>query len=412
MTEIYTHELSNGLTLLAEPIAGVRSLAMTLLTPAGVISEADDKSGLTSLVSEMICRGAGDLDARGHSDALDQLGIDRGTSAESRYLRLSATMLADKAADALPLLTDMILRPALPDNGLEPSRDLTLQTLDAIEDEPQHKVFIQLRNRHYPAPLNRSPYGERSAVESITLDDVRDFCRAGFVPGGAVLAFAGQFDWPTLRDHVQRTLGDWTGTRDEPTIAADDTAPRGYDHVKAESSQVHIGIAYDAPSEPDERSMLQRAATAVLAGGMSGRLFTEVREKRGLCYAVNASYAGQKDRGAMFSYAGTTVPRAQETLDVLVGELQRISDGIAQDEFDRAIVGMKSRLVMQGESTGARASAIAGDQVMVGRPRTLDEMAGKVDAITLRALNDHVAASRPDRMTIVTVGPDALTPPV
>ena len=119
---------------------------------------------------------------------------------------------------------------------------------------------------------------------------------------------------------------------------------------------------------------------------MSGRLFTEVREKRGLCYSVFASYAGHKTYGAVLGYAGTTVPRAQETLDVLVAELKRLSQGVEPDEYERAVVGMKSRLVMQGESTSARARAIAGDQYVYGQPRTLDEWAAKVDAITLGPL--------------------------
>ena len=105
---------------------------------------------------------------------------------------------------------------------------------------------------------------------------------------------------------------------------------------------------------------------------------------------------------------GTTAPRAQETLDVLTAELRRLSEGVAQDEFDRAIVGMKSRLVMQGESTGARAAAIASDQYTLGRPRSLDELARKVDSIKLDDLNDFLGKNAPGEMTIVTVGPAAL----
>ena len=133
------------------------------------------------------------------------------------------------------------------------------------------------------------------------------------------------------------------------------------DAGRAEAARGHRPRPQDALPEPDDQSLLQKAAIAVLSGGMSGRLFTQVREKRGLCYSVFASYVGHKDRGAVLSYAGTTVPRAKETLEVLVDELCKVSQGVKQDEFDRAIVGMKSRLVMQGESTGARASAIAAD---------------------------------------------------
>ncbi len=411
MADIHTHQFENGLVLVAEPVAGVRSLALSLLTPAGVTQEPADRNGVAPLLSEMICRGAGELDARAHCDALDTLGVSRGTNADSRHLRVSATMLADKLPDALPLLTDMVRQPMLDADALPPSRDLALQSLDALEDEPQSKVFVALRARHYPAPLDRSPYGTRADLEAMTLDDLRAFWQRACVPGGAVMGVAGHFDWNDLRDRVGQTLGQWSGSIESAAPAPDATGPRGYYNESAESAQVHIGVAYDAPPEPDETSILQRAATAVLAGGMSGRLFTEVREKRGLCYSVFATYSGQKDRGVMLAYAGTTVPRAQETLDVMTAELRRVHDGVEADEFNRAIVGMKSRLVMQGESTGARAGAIAMDQYLLGRPRTLDELAARVDSVTLDRLNDYLAANRPGPMTVVTVGPEALTPP-
>lgn len=409
MSGIFEHQLPNGLRLLAEPIAGAQSLAMAMLMPAGVSQEPQGQQGAATLLSEMLNRGAGELDARAHSDALDHLGVQRGTSVETAHIRLGATMIGRKSAQALPLLLDMVRRPMLAESALEPARDLALQSLDALEDEPQEKAMLVLRQRHYPMPFGRSPLGRREDLETITIADVRAFWKRTFVPGDAVLGFAGHFDWSQLKDQITQLLGDWQGTL--PEAGESFAAPRGYQHVEASSTQVHIGIAYDAPREPDPQSILQRAATAVLSGGMSGRLFTEVREKRGLCYSVYATYAGSKHRGAVLSYVGTTVPRAQETLDVLTGELRRLSDGIEADEFARAIVGMKSRLVMQGESTNARAHAIAQDQYVFGRPRTLQERREQVDALTLDAVRQYVADHRPSTMTIVTIGPEALNTP-
>lgn len=406
MSEIYQHELPNGLVLLGERHPSAQSLAMTMLLPASVAAEPDDRQGLATVFSEMICRGAGDLDAKAHSDALDQLGVQRSTNAGINRFRLGATMIGTKLADALPLLTDMVRRPMLAEKSLEPSRDLALQALDALEDEPQEKVFIELRQRHYPQPFGRSPMGRREHLEAVTIDDVRAYWRRTFVPRGSVISFAGRFDWNRLKGMVEERLGDWQGHVPDPIDAA--APPRGYVNQQADTTQVHIGVAYDALPETDERSILQRAAVAVLSGGMSGRLFTEVREKRGLCYAVYAAYSGQRDHGAVLAYAGTTAPRAQETFDVLTGELRRLSEGVDQSEFDRAIVGMKSRFVMQGESTGARAAAIAADQFILGRPRTLDELAQRVDGITLDKLNGFIRTHPPGPMTVVTVGPGEL----
>jgi predicted Zn-dependent peptidase len=377
-----------------------------MLLPAGIVFEPGDQQGAAALAAEMILRGAGDRDAKAHSDALDQLGVQRASDPETHHLRIGATMIGTRLAEALPLLADMVRRPTLADAALEPSRDLALQAIESLDDEPQQKVFVQLKARHYADPFGRSTLGVHENLEQMSLAQVRGFFEKTFVPTGAILGFAGRFDWPALRDQVEQLFGDWRGAVAEPVD--DDIGRRGSEHQTAETTQVHIGLMYDAAPEPDDSSIYWRAAAAVLSGGMSSRLFTEVREKRGLCYSVYAGYAGGRDRGSMLGYAGTTVPRAQETLDVLRHELRRLSEGIDDGEFERAIVGMKSRLVMQGESTSARARAIATDQYVFGRPRTLDERSAKVDTVTVNALRKFVADHPPGDMTIVTVGPESL----
>jgi predicted Zn-dependent peptidase len=406
---IHQHRFENGLVIVAEPMASAQSLAMSMLLPAGLMHEPVDRQGVAAVLSEVVCRGAGELDARAHSDALDQLGVQRSTSVETSHLHIGATMIGSKRREALPLLLDMGARPMLDESVLEPSRDLALQDLAALDDEPQQKVFIELRQRHYPQPLGRSPLGQADALAALTQQDLLAYARRCCVPDGTILGFAGKFDWHELRDQVGEHLASWRGRAVDPTQRH--PAPRGYHHQEAQTTQVHIGLAYDAVPETHPDSILQRTVAAVLSGGMSGRLFTEVREKHGLCYAVYASYSGNKHLGAMLSYSGTTAPRAQQTLDILVQELRRVHDGADAAEFSRAIVGMKSRLVMQGESTGARAHAIAADQYIYGRPRTLDELAQEVDGVSLAKLNDYLAAHRPGPMTIVTLGPSALKAP-
>jgi len=409
MAEIHHHQLSNGLHVLAEPIEGAQSLAMSWLLPAGVAYEPSGQAGIANLLAELIGRGAGDKDAREHAEALDRLGVRRDTHAQTRHLRLNATLTHDKLEPALPLLTDMVRAPQLTQEALEPSRLLCLQELASLDDEPQQRAMLELKRQHYPEPFGRSPYGKVEDLQAIDRDQVVQYWRDGFVPGGSagsILAFAGRFDWERLVRQVESLLGDWQGRRSEPRPAGE--ANRGYHPLEAETSQMHIGVGYDALPESDEKSIYQKAATAVLSGGMSGRLFHEIREKRGLCYAVFATYAGQKDRGAVLGYAGTTTPRAQETLNVLIDQLNRLSEGANENEFQRAVVGMKSRVVMQGESTGARAAAIAGDLHARGRARTLDEIAAEIDALTLEDLNAFLAEHPPGDFTIVTIGPSAL----
>jgi predicted Zn-dependent peptidase len=353
-----------------------------------------------------LTRGAGGQASREFNEALDTLGVHRSVSAGNRHLRLGATLVGEHLDAALPLLLSQALSPNLDENELEPSRDLCLQEIAALDDDPQRRAMIALRQHHFPEPLGRPSDGVAEHLKAMSLEDVRSFWQAGVVPGGSILSFAGQFDWHKLRDTVDKLTADWSGQADEVQPTKDPA--RGYTHLEAQTEQVHIGLAYDAPADPDEQSMLQRAAVSVLSGGMSSRLFTEVREKRGLCYSVYASYAGMRDRGAVLGYAGTTTPRAQETLDVFVGELRRMSEGVSADELQRAMVGMKARLVMQGESSGARAGAIAADLYVHGRPRTLAELADRVDSVTLDDVNRYVADRLVKDITAVTIGPEAL----
>jgi predicted Zn-dependent peptidase len=141
---------------------------------------------------------------------------------------------------------------------------------------------------------------------------------------------------------------------------------------------------------------------------MSARLFTEVREKRGLCYAIGVGHETFKDRGTMVGYAGTGADRAQETLDVTLEELQKLKDGIADDEIDRVKAGLKSSIIMQEESTAARAAAIASDWYFLGRVRSSDEIHAAIDGLTPRMVTDHLARCPIRDIKIVTVGPKPL----
>src|SRR5689334_11282320 len=137
---------------------------------------------------------------------------------------------------------------------------------------------------------------------------------------------------------------------------------------------------------------------------MSGRLFTEVREKRGLCYSVWAGYSSLKGSGSIFGYAGTSNERAQATLDCFIAELHRLQSGVTDAELQRAKIGLKASTIMQGESTSARAGAIAHDYFIRGRIRTLEEVKDAIDAVTVEKVNSYLKVTAPGPFTIVTVG--------
>jgi predicted Zn-dependent peptidase len=266
--------------------------------------------------------------------------------------------------------------------------------------------MLRLRERHLAPPFNRHGYGDRRVLETAKAEELRCAWSERCVSDGSVLAVAGAVDPAALIDQLNTLLAGFPRGFREP--AARDAPERGYLHITQDTTQVHVALAYDGPREADEQSMLERLAVAVLGGSTSGRLFTEVRQKRSLCYSVGASYRGRRDDGLVTLYAGTTPQRAQETLEVCLGEIHRLSEGIELGEFQRAARGLKSRLIMQGESTPARAAALAADCHRLGRARTLDELAESIDAIRLDQLNAYLAGRTFGEFTAVSIGPEAL----
>ena len=330
----------------------------------------------------MMLRGAGSRDSRAWISALENLGVERGESVGTTQASFSGATLRDNLPAALELFADLVRRPLLPKDQLEQGRSVCVQELRGVDDDPSHKLMIELRRRRYPDPWGRSSHGDEAGIRASKIDDVREFHARHYRPNGTILALAGNFDWPRLCDHVERLFGDWAPADDTPPAASNGHALAN--HIPFESSQSHVGIAYPTIPYRHPDYFQAWAAVGVLSSGSSSRLFTEVRERRGLCYTVNASLHTQRDRAAVFCYAGTTAERAQETLDVTIAELNRLADGIEANELYRLKARIKSSLIMQQESSSSRSGAIAREWYHLGRARTLDEIGALIDALTAR----------------------------
>src|SRR5262249_38372820 len=184
------------------------------------------------------------------------------------------------------------------------------QDLQGLEDEPRQKVLLELKKRHYPEPLSYDRHGTEAGIEAVSIVDVRNQYRRRFGPRNCIMSVAGNIEWETLKDQVAKLFGDWAGGGDEDVTYG--PQPPNRDHIQKDTTQTQIGIAY--PSVPFGHADYYAAlgAVNVLSGGMSSRLFTHVREERGLCYAVWATYQTFKDRASVLCYAGTTNERSQE----------------------------------------------------------------------------------------------------
>jgi predicted Zn-dependent peptidase len=412
---ITTTTLACGMPLICEVIPGVRSVGLTWMLPAGVATDPPDRQGLSTLMSELIFRGAGDLDSRRQADALDRLGVARSCSTGHLFLRLSATMIGANLPDALPLLVDMVRRPRVDPESLEPARDLALQSLAALADNPPERAGIILNQRHAALPCDRSTLGTPEGLGAASRDDLLAHWARRVRPASCILGIAGDLDPAVVARRLDELLAGWQGVADPVTFSPNPA--RGSSHHEPDASaQVHIYLAHEAPPEPHPDARFERVLAAILSGGTSSRLFTEVRERRGLCYAVSSSYAPDRFFGRVVAYVGTTPERAQQSLDVLVGELLRINqargpDAVTEEEFDRAMVGLTTRLVFSGESSQARASALASDQWRLGRARSLEQMRQEVASITRADLLAYLGRRQLGPTTIVTLGPSPLHRP-
>jgi predicted Zn-dependent peptidase len=404
--EIYQHTLANGLTLLAERMEHVRSAALNFLVPAGCAYDPPEQLGIGAILSELITRGAGPRDSRELSLALDNLGLDRDESVGTMHTRFWGATLSRNLPAALDIYADILRRPHLPDEEMNAVKALALQDLQSLEDEPRQKVLVELRQRHYPPPLGQDRRGTEQTIANLNAKKVQAHYRRLFGPGGTIISVAGNIDWKPLKDQVERLFGDWKGGEEPVLKLGHLPPPRG--HIEKETTQTQIALAY--PSVPIGHADYYAAmgAVNVLSGGMSARLFTEVREKRGLCYAVWASYQTFKDRASVLCYAGTTNERAQETLDVTLAELRRLQDGVEAEEVERVQAGLKSSLIMQEESTSSRAGSLASDWYYLGRVRSFDEIQAAINGLTPEGIVGHLRRYPARDFTIVTLGPKAL----
>ncbi len=403
---ILSHTFASGLVLVAEPMMSLESAAFTFLLPAGCALDPLDYAGLAEVTCELTLRGSGNRDSRQFIEELERLGVEHGQSVSTTHTSYSGAMLSRNLLPTLDVYADLLRRARFPKEQMEPARQVVLQELAAIEDEPGQKLMQELRKHHYPDPWGRTSHGTEAGLKKLSLTHIREHYARNYQPNGTILGVAGNFDWEALKAHVGSLFDDWKPLAPQSIVAGALPPRRAY--IPHESNQTQIGIAFDSLPYNHPDYFQAWGAVGVLSGGMSSRLFTEVREKRGLCYSVYATMHSLRDRGSVLCYAGTSSARAQETLDVTLAELVRIAEGVQPDELTRLKARIKSSLIMQQESSISRSSSIARDLYYLDRVRTLDEISQLVDGLSCESINSYLAANPPREFTVVTLGPEPL----
>jgi predicted Zn-dependent peptidase len=401
------HVLNNGMVILGEPMEAVESVAFGFMIPAGAARLPEGCSGAAGVIADWIFRGAGDRDSRQLSDVLDGLGLVRSRSVNGSHITIGAALEAGNLADALDLHADIILRPSLKADQFEPARQLAVDEVLALDDDPRQKVMIKLREQFYPSPLGRSALGEISELKALTAATAEQILRDNFDLSRTIFTVAGKYDFEAICRQMGGLFEVEQQQKERPIELTPSTSQ--YTHIENDGAQLHIGLMTTTVTPTDEYYYDARVAVSVLSGGMSARLFTEVREKRGLCYAIGARYHCVKEAAGMMCYAGTTPEKAQQTFDCVVAEFNRLSEGISEEEIARAKVGLKSSLILQSESSSSRAGAIGSDQYILGRVRGLDEIKARIEQTSVDSVLAFLRNNKFEDFTVVTVGPKQLT---
>jgi predicted Zn-dependent peptidase len=267
--------------------------------------------------------------------------------------------------------------------------------------------MLKLREQFYPSPLGRSAMGEIEELKALTAATSERIMRDNFNLSQTIFTVAGKYDFDAVCGQIDRLFESEPRQGGQSIKLTPKTG--GYTHIENDGAQVHIGLMTGTVKPTDEDYYNARVAVSVLSGGMSARLFTEVREKRGLCYAIGARYHSLKEAAGMMCYAGTTPDKAQETFDCVVAEFNRLGDGISREEIDRAKVGLKSSLILQSESSSSRADAIGGDHYMLERVRSLDEIKDAIERTTVDSVLAFLRNNKFKDYTVVTIGPKQVT---
>jgi len=308
-------------------------------------------------------------------------------------LPAGAARLPDGCCGAGNVIADWIFR----------GEQLAIDDLLSLDDDPRRKVMLKLQEQFYPSPLGRSTAGDIQELKALTAHVSRQVFKDKFNLSQTIFTVAGKYNFNAVCHQIEGLFE----SEQQKSVESVTLSPRQrkYTHINNDGAQVHIGLMTETVKPTDEEYYNARIATSVLSGGMSARLFTEVREKRGLCYAIGARYHGLKEAAGIMCYAGTTPDKAQQTLDCVIGEFNRLGEGISAEEIDRAKVGLKSALILQSESSSSRAGAIGSDQYILGRIRSLDEIKGRIEATSVDSVLAFLRNNPFGGFTIVTIGP-------
>lgn len=403
-------KLANGLTVIVEPMDQVESVAYELLVPGGLIVDDEDSIGASLILSELTARGAGQYDSRGLIGAFDLLGARHSEAAgHDRYV-YSGCLLSENLEAALKLTSQMVQEPHLPEAEIESIRSGLLQNIRSLADNPARRAMLELSMRYYPKPWSRPGIGTEEGLKNVTIDKIKALWKRCYHPGRAILSVAGKVDPKEVLRISKACFGNWNGDGVERPGFGELSKPSTY-HIDHPGAQLQIVLFFPSVKFAEPLYYAAKVGIGVLSGGMFGRLFTEVREKRGLCYSVYARHSSSNDYGTFTAYAGTTPERAHETLSVMMDVIKGVKGTTSQEELDRSRINLKTGIIMGEESVGSRAASNASDWWLLKRIRSLDEISQAISDVTISNIDSFWEKYPPQGISLLTLGSKKLEMP-
>lgn len=400
--------LDGGLSVLTQPVSGVRSASVGVWVRYGSAHEGPEALGGAHMLEHMVFKGTARRSARELAAVLERLGgsLDAYTSRE--HTSFQARVLDDHLELALDVLADMVVSPTLADADLRVEREVVLEELATVEDTPDDLVFELHNAALWPDhPYGHSILGTRATVSGFTADGLRSLHARAYRRPNLVVAAAGAVDHPRVVAAVERLFADVDGGGSPPEVPASPPPPPTEARFERDGTQTHLVLGGRSVRQADPRRYALVLLSSAVGGGMSSRLFQRVREELGLAYSVFTFQSFYRTGGALGVYVGTRPEWADRAERVIREELVRVAaEGLTAAELEDAKGQVKGRMVLDLESPGGRASRLALQELYDEPHRTVGELIERIDAVTETDIAEVAAEHMdPERWLTVRLGP-------
>ena len=397
--------LKNGFRVVTETMPGLQSASIGIWVSAGGRHERPEQNGIAHFLEHMAFKGTKTRSALDIAEVIEDVGgfINAYTSRE--VTAYYARVLEADVPLALDVIADILRASVYDPHEIEVERGVILSEIGQALDTPDDVIFDWLQEQAYPEqPLGRTILGPEERVRAFSRDDLQAFVAEHYGPGQMILAAAGSVAHAVLVKQAEALFGDMPA-HGQPDIVPARFVGGDLRRVKT-LEQAHVTFGFEGPDYRSEQAYAAQIYAAALGGGMSSRLFQELREKRGLCYTVFSQAGAYADSGMMTVYAGTSADKVGELSELILDEMKRAADGLSVAETDRARAQMKAGLLMGLEGASNRAERLARMVEIWGRVPALEEVVARIDAVTAEDLRAHaevMAARAP--MALALYGP-------